>query len=88
MSETPMAHELDTDDENEPFTVVQMIAELQKLPPDMRVMVHGAEGGYDDASAPVVKEIRLNVHTELYYGPHDTPYDGDEGGEVVKAAII
>lgn len=77
--------------EDQPYTVAQMIAELQKLPPDMRVMVTGYEGGYHDASEPKVDDIRLNMHRgSSYYGPHDHAnyLNGDQSGEIVKAAII
>lgn len=82
-----------SENREEPYTVAQLIAELQKLPPDMRAMVRGYEGGYHDAGNPAVKKIALNVHDAWYYGPHE---DGDgyevrdkpDAFKIVDAVII
>jgi hypothetical protein len=79
--------EIMRENREQPYTVAQLISELQKLPSDMRVMITGYEGGYHDGGAPTVKDIRLNVHEEEFYGPHDDADQYDEG-ESVKAAIL
>jgi len=57
-------------------TVDELIAELRKHPGDLQVYVSGYEAGVDDIAS--VEEVRVerNVHTERYYGPHETV--GDE----------
>lgn len=69
-----------------PFTVADLIAALQKLPADMRVMTRGYEGGFHDCSAPAVQPIKLNKNSEWYYGPHDDP--GKEEDPDLTAAIL
>jgi hypothetical protein len=71
------------------MNVQQLIEELQKHPPEMRVIVDGYEGGYSDCKPPESRQIRLNVHEEdkWYYGRHDDasyPF-GDEGGAMETA---
>lgn len=78
-----------TDREN-PYTVAQLIAELQKLPQDMRVMVEGYEGGFDDASAPTIKTINRNYSKDSWWGAHEE-YNGVdvvEDGQVIKVAVL
>ena len=71
---------------DKPFTVAELIEELRKLPAEMRVMVRGYEGGYHDCQTPAIEPIKLNVNSEWYYGPHDTPSDHESSD--VKAAIL
>jgi hypothetical protein len=74
------------------MNVRQLIEELQKHPPEMRVIVNGYEGGYCDTDSLKQKTIRLNVHGRcLYYGPHDDAADyplGDEKGIIETALLI
>ena len=55
------------------MNVQQLIEELQKYPPEMRVIVDGYEGGYSDLESLKTKQIRLNVHNkdEWWFGLHD-----------------
>jgi hypothetical protein len=55
------------------MTVKQLIEELSKRNPDMRVCVQGYEGGYADIEQDSLGEygLRLNVNTEGYYGSHE-----------------
>ena len=76
------------------MNVQQLIEELQKHPPEMRVIVSGYEGGYSDLSSPPANQtsIRLNVHAPdcWYYGRHDDagyPF-GDKGGSTETALLI
>ena len=71
------------------MNVQQLIQELQKHPPEMRVIVKGYEGGYHDLSAPEVTPIRLNVHREWYYGPHeDADYPSKNAGNGTETALL
>jgi len=74
------------------MNVQQLIEELQKHPPEMRVIVNGYEGGYEDLDLPKQKSIRLNVHPldQCYYGTHDDedyPF-GNENGSKETALLI
>jgi hypothetical protein len=74
------------------MNVQQLIEELQKHPPEMRVIVDGYEGGYSDCNPPESTQIRLNVHDEdcWYYGRHDEenyPF-GDKGGAKETALLL
>jgi hypothetical protein len=74
------------------MNVQQLIEELQKYPPDMRVIRKGYEGGYHDLTSPESKLIRLNVYelNQWYYGPHedeDYPF-GNQGGAKETALLI
>ena len=42
------------------MTVAELIEELNKLPPDMLVMVPGYEGGYDNAEVQRNTAVLLN----------------------------
>lgn len=72
-------------------TVEQLIKELQKYPPKMRVIVDGYEGGYSDPKPPEVTQIQLNVYNEdeRYFGRHDDPglsIGGKDGA--IEAALL
>ena len=51
--------------------VEELIAELQKFDPKLRVIRSGYEGGLEDADFVGLKKIALNVNTEWYYGKHE-----------------
>jgi hypothetical protein len=74
------------------MNVQQLIEELQKHPPEMRVIVNGYEGGYCDINSLEQKSIRLNVHEPdcWYYGPHDDADHptGSKEGSVETALLI
>jgi len=55
------------------MNVQQLIEELQKYPPEIRVIVDGYEGGYSDLESLKTKQIRLNVRDkdEWRMGRHD-----------------
>jgi hypothetical protein len=58
-------------------TIAELIEKLREFPQDARVIVNGYEGGYEDVTGVNAIPIKLNVHTEDYYGPHDDPVRGD-----------
>ncbi len=57
------------------MTVAELIEQLGKLDPTLRVVTHGYEGGYDDVDGFRELEIALDVHKEWYYGPHEDATD-------------
>ena len=62
------------------MTVKELIDELSKYPEDMRVLVNGYEGGFDDVSSIKEGVFNANFYTEWYYGKHEktdkrSPYD-------------
>lgn len=72
--------------------VKEMIEQLSKLDPDLKVFVNGYEGGHCYAGVGGVDTFYLNVNTAWYYGPHDSceytlrHLDGDY--ETVKGVCI
>ena len=53
------------------MNVDQLIKRLQMFPPDLRVVVSGYEGGYDDVDHLEKIKLALNVNDEWYYGKHE-----------------
>jgi hypothetical protein len=54
------------------MTVSELIQQLSELDPNLRVMVSGYEGGYDDCFGVTnPKEFALDVNTAWYYGSHE-----------------
>ena len=49
----------------------ELIEKLQKFDPELLVVVDGYEGGVDYPKEPVELSIKLNQHTENYYGRHE-----------------
>jgi molybdopterin biosynthesis enzyme len=72
------------------MTVQDLIDQLQKHPPEMRVIIDGYEGGYHDVDGLEETPIRLNVHDEWSCGPHDdADYTlGDQSGQKETALLI
>ncbi len=72
--------------------VDELIHMLETHPPDLRVMVEGYEGGVDDLEARLllVRDIRLNVNDDWYYGRHEVAQTGEKetGHETVPALIL
>jgi hypothetical protein len=63
------------------MTVNELIKMLQTYHGDMRVVVSGYEGGYNDIKNIAQIELNLDVNKEWYYGPHECPDDGAKGDE-------
>jgi hypothetical protein len=53
------------------MNVDQLIKRLQMYPPDLRVVVRGYEGGYNDVSRFENLKIVLDYYDEWYYGKHE-----------------
>lgn len=69
-------------------TAAELIAALQKLPPDIPIMVYGYEGGYHDCGFPVADKVKLNVNSEWYYGPHENADFRDDENNIVDVYIL
>lgn len=69
------------------MTVAQLIAKLQRMPPDAPVMIEGYEGGIRELNpegvALVSVELDVNAGSE-YLGPHELADDGP----VMAAALL
>jgi hypothetical protein len=64
------------------MNIRQLIDELQKHDPEMRVVTTGYEGGYCDRGE--IQEIQINIDVNKgawYYGPHDDAY-GEKFDEI------
>jgi hypothetical protein len=71
------------------MTVAELIAHLQTLPPTVRVMVRGYEGGYVDANPGDVCKVDLNVIDSRVFGPHALQGEGwNDATETVDAVIL
>ena len=53
------------------MNVNQLIKRLQMYPPDLRVVVSGYEGGYNDVDTFENLKIVLDYHEAWYYGKHE-----------------
>jgi hypothetical protein len=58
------------------MTVKELIKMLQGFDDNLRVVVAGYEGGFNDLSRAEPIELNLNVNDEWYYGPHERPDEG------------
>ena len=83
------------------MTVKQLIEMLNKIEDqEVRVMVRGYEGGYNDIvigngiedNTPAIQYVALDVNEEWYYGIHervDDMYDATNSEyHIVKAIIL
>lgn len=77
------------------MTVAQLIESLSKIEDqDIRVMVRGYEGGYDDVMNinPTPIDIALDVNNEWYFGKHERAemliYEDRKDYQIVKAIIL
>lgn len=53
------------------MNVNQLIKRLQMYPPDLRVVVRGYEGGYNDVDTFENLKIVLDYNSAWYYGKHE-----------------
>lgn len=53
------------------MTVAELIEKLKEYPQDLRVVVHGYEGGVNDVSHFKELEILLDYYDAWYYGKHE-----------------
>ena len=60
------------------MTIKALIAHLETLDPNLRVVVPGYEGGYADVHEAKSIKVHLDVNTDWYYGPHEMAYEDDD----------
>ena len=53
------------------MTVKELKEYLSNFPDDLRVMIHGYEGGYNDLTGGKQRKIALDVNKAWYYGSHE-----------------
>ncbi len=76
------------------MTIGELIALLESYPSDMRVVVNGYEGGYDDLSPQQIAAERITLNTGVHdwVGRHGDPRDASinasEFPEVVDALVL
>jgi len=73
-----------------PKTVAELIAELSKLDPNMRVMVRGYEEGLHDCDVPEIRAVRINANPDgdWFFGPHELLFDGQNRTEDSIDAVL
>ena len=70
--------------------VKELMAWLQAMDPELRVVVDGYEGGVRDARYAELEVIALNVNDEWYYGDHEVVAtdDGEQYDGHVRAHAV
>jgi hypothetical protein len=68
--------------------VKELIEKLQTFDPELEVYVDGYEGGYGTPQDLFQTPMKLNVHDEGYYGPHELHRATDNGQPDSVAVII
>jgi len=58
--------------------VKELIEKLQSFDPELMVIVSGYEGGVDEVKYAANVKIKLDVHTEWYYGKHEVADRNDD----------
>ena len=71
------------------MTVAELIQQLQRHPPDLRVVVDGYENGYDDLSPEQLALITITLNTGKHHweGRHGDS-DGPNDAEVAQALVM
>ena len=77
------------------MTVRELVQQLSQIKDqDIRVMVRGYEGGYNDINvdSPTIQYMALNVNDEWYYGDHERVEDIMEQDKdryhIIKAIVL
>lgn len=70
------------------MTIKELKEKLKAYPDNFRVLVDGYEGGFSEISEVKITKVKLNVHTESYYGPHDDTENADIEVLVIRRAVI
>ena len=68
--------------------VSELIKKLQTFDPELEIYVDGYEGGYGTPQDPFQTPMKLNVHDEGYYGPHELHHATDFEAPHSLAVII
>ena len=76
------------------MTVRELLELLQGYPADLRVVVDGYEGGYDDLSPRQISAVRITLNTGVngwegrHGDPGDAPADASEPEKIVDALLL
>lgn len=73
---------------SKPYTVAQLIADLETFPKDMRVMVRGYEGGFNDASTPGLIAVKLDQNIDTWWMGDHSQVDFDSDDFDCRAIVI
>lgn len=68
--------------------VKELIEQLKTQDPEAMVVVRGYEGGFSEVDEIGKQSLKLNVHTDWYYGEHDEPRDYMKETEDCVAVLI
>lgn len=85
-----------------PMTVAELIAVLQTLPLDVRVIVQGYESGFNDAAGAMIQPVVVNgnhrarpglggatdIPADFGSGDHEEPGSADFESEVIEQAVF
>lgn len=63
--------------------VKELLEKLKQLPPDDMILIEGYEGGLSDPLPLKSVRVKLDIHPESYYGPHDEADDGEINAHVL-----
>ena len=80
--------------EGKRMTVAELVQQLQRHPPDLRVVVDGYEDGYDDLSPEQIAEMKIALNTgkhrwEGMHGDlHGLTRHAPDDAEVVEALVL
>lgn len=70
------------------MTIKELKEKLNSYPDNLRVLVDGYEGGFSEISEVKKTKVRLNVHTESYYGPHDDTENADTEVLIIRREVV
>jgi|GEM_PF-638032 len=70
------------------MNIRELIETLSQFDPEMRVVVAGYEGGFNDITQIQPCEIRLNVHQDWFYGSHGKADDAQIQQLLPDAPIV
>jgi len=78
-----------TEKKEEPIkiTVRELMANLQGLPPDMRVVISGPDGAFNDIGTTDVVPLKLGEGKKWYEGSHTRTKTGQDPDEYAYALI-
>lgn len=70
------------------MTIKELKEKLNSYPDNLRVLVDGYESGFSEISEIKKIKVKLNVHTESYYSPHEDTEDADMNVVVIRHEVL
>lgn len=64
--------------------ISELISILNKLSPELDVVVNGREGGVDDCSRVETVLIKRDVNTSWYFGAHEVQAEPGENAVLIR----